>query len=222
MQVSTIAESRSIDNNTKAPIRMSVRTPWKRRLASWSRWLHIYISTATSAVLLFFSATGLMLNHQDWFSGLQRTSEYHGEMNPNWVKAGDSKEVAKLEIVEYLRRTHAIKGAVADFRIEDAQCTVSFKGPGYAADAFIERETGRYQLTENRLGFAAVVGDLHKGRDTGNKWGMVLDVSAVLMICVSVTGLMLVFYLIKRRVSALLVLAVGGVLFYLLYLVFVP
>src|ERR1700691_977514 len=165
MQVSTIAESRSIENNTKAPIRTAVRTPWKRRRASWSRCLHIYISTATSVVLLFFSATGLMLNHQDWFSGLQRTGEYHGEMNPNWVKPGDSKEVAKLEIVEYLRRTHAIKGALSDFRIEDAQCTVSFKGPGYAADAFIERETGRYQLTENRLGFAAVIGDLHKGRD---------------------------------------------------------
>jgi uncharacterized protein len=44
----------------------------------------------------------------------------------------------------------------------------------------------------------------------------------VLMICVSLTGLMLVFFLIKRRVSALLVLAVGGALFYLLYLVFVP
>lgn len=217
MQVSTIAGSKSIKNNPIAP-----RMPWKRRLAFWSRWLHIYISTASSAILLFFSVTGLMLNHQDWFSGLQRTTEFHGDMNPKWVKTGDNKEVAKLEIVEYLRRMHRIKGAVGDFRIEDAQCSVSFKGPGYGADAFIERGNGRYQLTENRLGFAAIIGDLHKGRDTGNKWSMVLDVSAVLMICVSLTGLMLVFYLIKRRVSALLVLVAGGVLFYLLYLVFVP
>jgi len=39
-------------------------------------------------------------------------------------------------------------------------------------------------MTENRLGFVAIVNDLHKARDTGTKWAAVVDVSAVLMILV--------------------------------------
>jgi uncharacterized protein len=227
MHPSNIAELRSIDlvgpavrPAVKPAIRTVVKPPLKRRIASISRWLHIYISAAASVVLLFFSGTGLILNHQEWFSGRQKTNEYRGEMDVKWVKASDSKAVAKLEIVEYLRQARNVKGALTDFRIEDAQCALSFKGPGYAADAIVDRETGRYQLIENHFGFVAVISDLHKARDTGSKWGMVLDISAVFIICVSLTGLILVFYLIKRRTSALVILGIGGAL--LLYAVFAP
>ncbi len=177
---------------------------------------------ASFGILLFFAVTGLTLNHQDWFNGQQRTNEYHGKVNVKWVKTADAKDVAKLEIVEYLRRTHGIKGALSEFTVEDAQCEVLFKGPGYQADAFIDRETGSYQATESRMGFVAIVNDLHKARDTGTKWAAVVDVSAVLMICVSLTGFTLIFFLFKHRFSGLLVLAIGAALFYLLYIIFVP
>jgi len=198
-----------------------IKPPWQRQLAQWSRWLHVYISMASFGILLFFAVTGLTLNHQDWFSGQQRTLQYEGIVNPKCSKTADAKDVAKLEIVEYLRRKYRVSAALADFRIDDEQCEVSFKGPGYEASAVIDRETGRYQMTENRLGFVAIVNDLHKARDTGTKWAAVVDVSAVLMILVSLTGFTLIFFLPKRRVSGLLLFGVGGGLFYLVYLIFV-
>ena len=76
--------------------------------------------------------------------------------------------------------------------------TVSFKGPGYAADAFVDRKTATYEITETRMGLVAIVNDLHKGRDTGAVWAQVIDLSAVLMMLVSVTGLTLIFFLHKR------------------------
>ena len=42
--------------------------------------------------------------------------------------------------------------ALSDFRVGDQQCAVSFKGPGYSADAFIDRRSGRYELGETWLG----------------------------------------------------------------------
>ena len=33
------------------------------------RWLHIYLSMFSLAVVLFFSVTGITLNHPDWFFG---------------------------------------------------------------------------------------------------------------------------------------------------------
>ena len=64
-------------------------------------------------------------------------------------------------------RPTRIRGALAEFRVDDTECTVSFKGPGYSADAFIDRESGQYTLTEFDHGLIAVINDLHKGRDTG-------------------------------------------------------
>ena len=53
----------------------------------------------------------------------------------------------------------------------DTDCSVALKSPGYAADVFIDRATGRYELTEAKMGFVAVLNDLHKGRDSGAAWG---------------------------------------------------
>ena len=152
---------------------------------------------ASFAILFFFAATGLTLNHAEWFAGQQRTTQVKGSMRPEWLKG----DVRKLEVVEHLRAANGVRGAMSDFRIEDAQLSVSFKGPGYTADAFIDRSRGAYDLTETRNGFVAVMNDLHKGRDSGAVWASVIDVSGILMVLVSVSGFVLIFLLAKRRLS---------------------
>ena len=191
---------------------------WKRQLASVSRWLHIYLSMVSFGVMLFFAITGLTLNHTEWFAGAQRTVQSKGQLNATWAHS----PVAKLEIVEHLRRQHRLSGALSDFRIDDAQCAVSFKGPAYTADIFVDRQTGNYDLTETRMGLAALLNDLHKGRDSGRAWGWVIDLSAVLLTLVSLSGLILIFYLQKRLFSGLATLAAGAIACYLAYLLWVP
>ncbi len=204
---------------TDVPVNAVRRVPkWKRQLASLSRWLHIYLSMFSFGVLFFFAITGLTLNHTEWFSGAQRTVQFKGTLNPAWTKG----TVAKLEVAEYLRRVHRVSGALSDFRIDDAQCSVSFKGPAYTADTFVDRATGRYDLTETRMGLVALLNDLHKGRDSGRAWAWVIDISAVLMTLVSLSGLILIFYLQKRLVSGLLTLAGGALACYSAYLLWVP
>jgi hypothetical protein len=194
---------------------------WRRRVAKLTRWLHIYSSMASFAVVFFFAVTGLTLNHAEWFANQQRTSQVAGSMDRAWLAAPDSR-VAKLEIVEFLRRTHHLSGAVADFRLEEQQGAVSFKGPGYSADAFIDRATGRYDLTESRLGLVAILNDLHKGRDTGGPWRLAIDVSAALLVFIAVSGLVLLYFVHKHRVAGVLVLGAGAVMVYGVYRIFVP
>jgi hypothetical protein len=100
--------------------------------------------------------------------------------------------------------------------------TVSFKGPGYAADAFVDRDKDTYELVETRNGFVAVLNDLHKGRDAGPGWSLLIDVSAVLLTLVSLTGLVLLFFVYKRRTSGLILTAAGAVICWLVWLRFVP
>jgi hypothetical protein len=194
------------------------------RLAALMRWLHIYLSMFGLATVLFFSVTGLTLNHPGWFSsGAERSTQAQGTLDPAWLHPrSPTGEVAKLEIVEHLRKAHGVRGALVEFRVDDRECQVTFKGPGSSADAFIDRETGRYDLTQSYHGFVAVINDLHKGRDTGPVWSVLIDVSAALMTVISLTGLVLLFYLKLRRRPGLVVTLVGAAAVAAVYLLAVP
>jgi uncharacterized protein len=194
---------------------------WKRRVAHLARWLHTYLSMLSFTILLFFAATGLTLNHAEWFEGQRNSARYQGTLDTAWMKSSDPKAVQEDKIVAYLRRVHGIKGAVSDVHVDETQCEFLFKGPGYEADASIDRTTGKYDLTVSRFGLIAVLNDLHKGRDTGDKWSAIIDFSAVLMMLVSLTGLTLIFFLNKRRLFGLLIAATGALLCYLAYAMWV-
>jgi hypothetical protein len=68
----------------------------------------------------------------------------------------------------------------------------------------------------------AIINDLHKGRDTGKAWAFVIDISAILMVLVSLSGLVLIFFLHKKLRSGLIALAIGTALCYVVYQVWVP
>jgi hypothetical protein len=189
----------------------------KRTVAEWSRWLHIYLSMFSFVIVLFFSVTGLTLNHLDWFPEKEVLNELDGRLNPAWVNATDTSKVKKLEIIEFLRASHQVKGQLNDFRIDESECSISFQGPGYTADVFVDRTKGSYHLSERSLDVIAWANDLHKGRDTGQGWKWVIDFSAIFMTVISITGLILLLFIKKKRANGLLwlVLGIGAIaLFY--------
>lgn len=194
---------------------MPIRVKLRKATAVSARWLHIYLSMVSFAVVLFFSATGLTLNHPDWFAKQSKTIESHGTMTSGALKS-------EWGMIAQLQRVDHVQGAVSDYRSDDSQISISFKAPGYTADAFIDPQTGKYDLTVVKSGFVAVMNDLHKGRDAGKVWAGVIDVSAVLLVLVSLTGLVLIWFVYKRRVSGLVLAAVGTLVVVMLYKMFVP
>ena len=204
------------------PKKSKSKIAFERNIAMLSRWLHIYGSMISFAIVFFFSVTGITLNHPDYFAGELKTTQEKGKLDSNWVANKDTNKIAKLEIVEWLRKNHNIKAAVSEFRIDESQCTVSFKGPGYAADAFINRENGSYELTLLRAGIVGIMNDLHKGRDTGSKWSWVIDIAAALMVLISLTGMILILYIKRKKWSGLIIAAIGIILLCLLYKMLIP
>ncbi len=198
------------------------KSVFEKKTAAFSRWLHIYLSMISFVVVLFFSITGLTLNHAGWFEGKEIEQKYTGSVPIAWVNVTDTTQIKKLEIVELLRKNYSIKGYVSDFLIQDDECSVSFKGPGYSADAFITRKDGKFELSELKMGIGAVVNDLHKGRDSGKAWGWLIDASAIFLVLVSLSGLVMLLFLKKRKVSGLLIALLGGVFCWLMYYLLVP
>jgi len=185
------------------------------------RWLHIYLSMISFALVFFFAITGITLNHADKFTGQLHTEQRKGKLDTSWISAKDTSKIDRLSIVEYLRRINGIHGSLNDFRIDEDQVTIAFKGPGYAADVFISRPSGAYDLTITTTGLIGIVNDLHKGRDTGSGWSLFIDISAILLTLVSLTGLLLILFLKKRRFSGLLVAVAGLFIAWLVYKIWI-
>jgi hypothetical protein len=98
---------------------------------------------------------------------------------------------------------------VADHGESGELTWLSFRAPGYAADANVDPKTGAYRLVVTDHGLVAALNDLHKGRDTPGSWKAFLDISALLLALVSLTGLLLGVILPRTRKAALLALALG-------------
>jgi hypothetical protein len=198
------------------------RVAWRRRIAKLSRWLHIYGSMGSLALVLFFALTGITLNHQDWFANHQVTVEHHGTIDAASLRTNTVDGVDKLQVVESLRSVSGVHGALTEFRIDGRQCELVFKAPGYEASAVVDRTTARFDVTETRMGVAAILNDLHKGRDTGAVWQAAIDVSALLLVFISLTGLTLLYFVHKYRVAGIILFGAGALTTYIVYVATVP
>jgi uncharacterized protein len=182
--------------------------PWRLRLQGWVRWLHIYTSMVSLIVVLFFSLTGITLNHPDWLFGTEEVrSEYTGALPANW-RTGST--VDWFVVAEDIRATHGVKGKAIDQQSTDTDASLRFAAPGYTADALIE-QNGNYTLRVSSQGWVAALNDFHRGRNAGAVWAVLIDVAGWFLVLISLTGLGLLFYLKKIRLNALVVMALGGV-----------
>jgi uncharacterized protein len=207
--VSSIAvESRAAEEVLPVAPRVRRRRRFRLRLHSLLRWLHIYTSMVSLMVVLFFAATGVTLNHPDWLAA-ERTDEVSGTLPATWKTA---KGIDWLVVAEHLRTANGVHGTVADRREDDREGSLTFRAPGYSADAFIDVQTGSYKVTTSYQGAIGVINDLHRGRDSGSAWAWLIDVAGVFLVFLSLTGLGLLFYLRKVRIKALAVMAAGAAL----------
>jgi uncharacterized protein len=67
-----------------------------------------------------------------------------------------------------------------------------------------------------------MINDLHKGRDTGPVWSAFIDISAIVLTVISLSGLILLFYLKLRRVPGVIVVVVGTLIVTVIYYLGVP
>lgn len=185
----------------------------RRRAAATNRWmrlLHVYTSMISLLVVLFFAITGLTLNHPSWTFGDQtERTTVTGTLPDGWQRADGTPEF--LTISEYLRSEYDVGGEVADFGVDNGQAVISYKGPGYAADAFVDTTDGSFELVVEAQGWVGVLNDLHKGRDTSTLWSWVIDISAVFLALVALTGLGIQLFQRKRRTQAIVVAVVFAV-----------
>jgi len=173
------------------------------------RWVHVYTSMIAFIIILFFGVTGLLLNHPSWLGGNEVvTTTFEGTL-PASVTNGDG-DIEFLAVSEFLRSEHGIGGEVTNFDQVASEGSINYTGPSYGASARFDVETLAYDITVRSEGFVNAMRDLHSGSDTGAAWDLVIDISAIFLVVVSITGLAIQLFMRKRRRSALTWLAGGA------------
>jgi hypothetical protein len=188
------------------------------RVARVARSLHIYLTMFAFLMMLFFAVTGFALNHEEWFAqwGASRR-EVHGAIAPAALVGPD-----RLRVVEALRSSFGAVGAVSTFDVDTNTVHVEMKGPGREVDAEINRHTGETNMTIELKGIAVRLDDLHRGKDAGRAWSLIIDTSAVLLLLGSLTGIVMWFTLPRRRRLGVISLAAGIAICIAIYIVWVP
>ncbi|HEY3337827.1 MAG TPA: PepSY-associated TM helix domain-containing protein [Propionicimonas sp.] len=197
--------------STTAPARVvrRPRRPGRNRGQKLTRVLHSWLSMASLLVVLFFSLTGLTLNHQDWTFGQSPTvTKTSGELPSGATTPGAPNY---LVISEYLRAQQGATGEITDYGAEGDTGRISYAGPGYTGNATFSVSTGAFTMESTRYGLVAIANDLHKGRHTSTAWSWTIDVAAIGLALVSITGLLLGLIIQRRRRSALVLLCAGVV-----------
>ena len=131
----------------------------------------------------------------------------------------------ELPIVERLRKDFAARGEVSSpprYEKESESFQVVFKSPGYLATAVIRASDGQTKVTHQTRGVVGILLDLHRGKDTGFFWSLIIDGVAILFVVVSITGLILWSSLKSRAQNGGRLLLVGLAVGLGVYFAFVP
>ncbi len=127
------------------------------------------------------------------------------------------------EIERYMADQFSLQNVKSiEWEKQDALVMLDYPLPAGFAYAEIDFQTGELNLDYQTGGVMSLIGDLHKGRHTGEAWSWVIDISAVLMIIFAITGLFILFQNRKKRTSGLWLTLFGVVTPLVIYLVWVP
>lgn len=158
-------------------------------------------------VVLFFSLTGITLNHPEWtLGGREVQTKVKGTLKPDCF-VGD--KVDWLRVVEQLRAEQSVRGAAGDMRVDGDEGSLTFKAPGNVSDCFFKMTSHEYEMSITSQGLVGVMNDLHRGRDSGKAWAWLIDLSGVFLTLISATGLGILFYLKKSRVAGFILAFLG-------------
>jgi hypothetical protein len=187
------------------------------------RMLHAYLSAFAFLTLIFFSATGVLLNHPEWFENYRPSEQTVAiALSPAELAAAKTSKDRGRALAAAAALHASLPGAYASADIDGRQALVRMEGPKGATDLTVDLDTGKAEGRLTRPNLMAVIQDLHRGKNSGVAWRWVIDLSAWLVLALSLIGYVLFFSLRFRLKTSLVLTAVSLAVLIGVAVLFVP
>lgn len=173
--------------------------------------------------LIFFSITGLLLNHPDWFTGVrpvpvERTVVIPREELAEALRAPEPSQA----LAKAVGRLTALRGAFKDGEILDGKGLIRMEGVTGNSDVTVDLADGRAQVSLQKTDVITMLNHLHRGSNAGLVWRALIDATAVIVLALSLVGYVLFFSLRFRLKTSLLLTGVSLLMLAGVFWVFVP
>jgi hypothetical protein len=191
---------------------------WKIHFYRQCRLWHGWLSAFAFIALMFFSATGLLLNHPEWFAdGNTAPVESRAHLPPALLKDKSASALATL-----LAERKLVHGVYASGDMDDGLALLRFEGVTGNSSVTLDLETGDTDIAWQRATALTVLDDLHRGKNAGAAWKWLIDVSAGLFLVLSLIGFIL-FFSMRHKLPTVFLLTAGSLAgLVLLFVLFVP
>ena len=185
--------------------------PSKKTL-NLARVIHVYVSMALLTLLLFFSVTGITLNHPEWFNDHQaKVIEKEHKIEGISEQLSSESHITKAQqqkLATNIEKAFSISLQNITPELMSGELFYSIKQAGMSTSIAVDLETGEAFFEQTHYGWWAVLNDLHKGRNTSNFWSWIIDLSSILFIIFAITGFILAMP--QKRFRRTLLLSIGS------------
>jgi hypothetical protein len=200
--------------------RHGARTIW---FYTQCRHWHGYLSAFAFLALMFFSATGIMLNHPDWFADeTAEPASASAQLSADDLTAAKQSRDPGAALGLALEQKAAILGAYASGDVDPRQAVLRFEGVKGATDATIDMKTGHADLRIRKADAVSMLDDLHRGKGAGKAWAWLIDLTGVLLLVLSLAGYILFFSMRSRLRTGLILAGLGIAAMAGIFVFFVP
>lgn len=183
---------------------------------------HGYFSALAFAALAFFAATGITLNHPEWFANDHAARETHDfTLSQQTITRAASSTDQARSLGASVAATTQVRGAFASGDVTDGEALIRFEGVNGSSDITLDLRTGRGEIETTRASLVSMFNDLHRGKNAGQVWKAVIDAVATLILALSAIGFILFFSLRFRLATSLLLTGAGAGVLGVVYWAFV-
>lgn len=188
-----------------------------------SRMLHAYLSAFAFLALMFFAATGLLLNHPNWvdLTKMRETASTVTLTQDELAKAASASDPNAALGALVASKTKLLGGYKSGETL-DGEASLRFEGARGYADAYVDLASGSAEVTVKHANPIATINELHRGKNTGKAWAAVIDISAIVVLALSLIGYILFFSLRFRLVPSLILTGVSLLVLGGVFVLFVP
>lgn len=170
-----------------------------------ARYVHGWLSAFAFIILLFFAATGLLLNHPEWFKSDQQEQSFKLTLPSTLLHSIQDQENPSQVILDYVRQQHGLIGRYKSSEVLDGEVMIRLESPAGSTDVWVLLDNGETEITSKPASTVSLLNDLHRGKNVGTAWSWLIDISAIIILLLSLAGYIL-FLTIKTRLVTNLIL----------------
>jgi len=189
------------------------RRPRSARLIAFytqCRHWHGYLSAFAFLALIFFSATGVLLNHPEWLGEEEADPvAITAQLSQSEVTAAMTSADPGAALGLLAAGRMKLMGAYSSADIGGGEAFLRFESVKGSSDVTVDLKSGAARGRVRAADALMVLDDLHRGKNVGAYWRWVIDIAGVVVLLLSIVGYVLFFTLRFRLRTSLALTAIS-------------